>query len=230
MSLNAPSSSSAARDERSQLLLRRAGNAAAVVVTAGAPKRRDRARRDASARVRRLGAMLPSRSSDCVRLIRPDRLRRRGRQRLAALPADRDHPLDRQPRARRRSSGRHRDAVLQSSRSERSTFGSVVTFMYAHDARSFAAKNRFVGFSRRRRCRIPTSVATMNSSASEMRRTLDHPFGREDLHALGIDVAGRHRLEHARRAAALGVNQELRAADAARAAARMFSGSMPACT
>ena len=41
------------------------------------------------------------------------------------------------------------------------------------------------------------------------RRTLDHPFGRQNLDALRIDVAGRHRLEDARRAAALGVDQEL---------------------
>ena len=51
--------------------------------------------------------------------------------------------------------------------SARFTLGSVVTFMYAHDAISFAGKNRLDGFSRRSRCRIPTSVATMNSSASD---------------------------------------------------------------
>src|SRR5581483_1702899 len=45
------------------------------------------------------------------------------------------------------------------------TLGKVVTFMYAQEARSFAAWNRLLGFSRRSRCRMPTSVATMNSFA-----------------------------------------------------------------
>ncbi len=42
------------------------------------------------------------------------------------------------------------------------------------------------------------------------RRTLDHPFGRKDLNALGFHVAGRHGLEHARRAAALRVHEKFR--------------------
>ena len=52
--------------------------------------------------------------------------------------------------------------------SELNTLGSVVTFMNAHTALSFAGKNVLLGFSRRSRCRIPTSVATMNSSLSDI--------------------------------------------------------------
>src|SRR5256714_12468704 len=48
------------------------------------------------------------------------------------------------------------------------TLGSVVTFMKAQTALSFAAKKVLLGFSRRRRCSMPTSVATMNSSLLEI--------------------------------------------------------------
>ena len=50
----------------------------------------------------------------------------------------------------------------------------------------------------------------MNSLASDCARTVDHPLGRENVRTSGIDVAGGYRFHDARRAAAFGVDQELR--------------------
>ena len=92
--------------------------------------------------------------------------------------------------------------------SDARTLGSVVTFMYAQDARSFAAWNRLLGFSRRRRWRIPTSVATMNSFALESAGRLIIPSVERICTPLGstspADIASRTLVEQPQELLVLG--------------------------
>ena len=56
---------------------------------------------------------------------------------------------------------------------------------------------------------IPVSVATMNSSAGELRANSSMPAGGEHVRVVGVHVARRHVLHHLGGAAALGMDQEL---------------------
>ena len=80
---------------------------------------------------------------------------------------------------------------------------------------------------------MPVSVAMITvplGVAGVLLGVLDHPAGREHVHALGVDVAGGDVLHDAGRAAALGVDQEVGAGVRGAHVGRCPTGRIPACT
>ncbi len=95
------------------------------------------------------------------------------------------------------------------SRSASRSLGSVIIFMNWQTAARLAGTNVLSGFSCSSGCSMPVSVATMKVSASDSRAWVEHAAGGEHVGVLGVHVAGGHVLHDRRRAAALGVDQEL---------------------
>ena len=136
----------------------------------------------------------------------------RGRRRSG----DRDHPLDRDPGPRRAISAGTLTSVTPSRRHSRS-LGRVIIFMYRHEAASLAATKSTSGAAWRSGWSIPVSVATiavrrphpMVRTPPRLPGVGEHAARRQHPHPGGIDVTGGHVLHHARRAAALRMDQEI---------------------
>ena len=110
----------------------------------------------------------------------------------------------------RRSRGRRCTSSVP-SRSERSSFSGVIIFMYLHDGRGLTGTKSVVGLALRSWCSMPVSVATSTLLARPVvaRAGVDHAAGREDLGALGRHHALADQVQRGRRAAALGVHEQL---------------------
>ena len=128
--------------------------------------------------------------------------------RRSARGADGDHPLDRRPAPARRC--RAVDVTSsRPSRSERSSLAGVIIFMYLHTAAAVDRLEEHERVGLGQLVQHPGLGGDEHLLGRRLPRRVDHAAGRQDLGArLGHD-AGADEVQRARRAAALGVDEQL---------------------